>query len=76
MASVVHFPVSYLWTVCPSPKISSMLKVTLRSKPGFPNLFDPQPPCLDPENSATPRNNLYHDYDDYFEIWLIISGIL
>ena len=40
------------------------------------NLFDPRPPCLNTEDPATPRTNLYHDHDDYFAIWLIISGIL
>ena len=45
-------------------------------KAGFHNLFDPRPPLLDSEDSATPRTNLYHDhFEDYFEIWLIISGI-
>ena len=43
---------------------------------GFPNLFDPQPPCLYTEDLATPSTYLYHDHDDYFEICLIFSGIL
>ena len=43
---------------------------------GFPNLFDLRPPCLDTEDLVTPSTYLYHDHDDYFEIWLIISGIL
>ena len=34
---------------------------------GFPTFFDPRPPCLDNEHSATPapRTNRYHDHDDH-----------
>ena len=44
--------------------------------PWFPNLFDLRPPCLDTWDLATPSTDLYLDHDDYFEILLIISGIL
>ena len=43
---------------------------------GFPTFFDPRTPCLDTEDLATPKHLSWHDHDDYFEIWLIISGIL